>query len=546
MTRRIALIALIAFVMVACSRERAPRWRAAGATTPRNGGTLRLATTGSITTLDPALEYDEISNYVVHAIVDGLVGYDAGTTIVPRLAASWAISPDGKTYRFTLRDDIHYADGTPIVAADFERALERVLATPESPYGALLADVVGAGDVVDGKTRDCTGIAALDPRTLEIRLTRRNAAMLEELAMPWAAPITEARLALGPDRLRGAPLASGPFEVVSWDEGRRIELRRRPHYHDPSRQHLDGIVLLENVPRDLQFMMVERGDLDAAEPLTASDQRWIEQQPAWRPQLRKRALMNAFGSRMNTRVPPFDDRRVRQALNYAVDKDRIVKLLIDTAVPAHGVLAPGAFGRDDTLAPYPHDPAKARALLREAGYPHGFGATYVTLADDDAQKLAVSLQHDLAEVGVTIEIRTITFSAYADAIGKPTGPAFSIATWAGDFPDPISLLEPLFHSKSITDDNATNSSFYDNPELDRILDEARGEPDPDRRAALYRRAERIVYDDAPWIFGYHQLAVEVAQPYVRDYAPHPIWVRDVTTAWLDLGADGHPIPRGDP
>ncbi len=533
--------AWIVVALIACSDERAPRWRAAGSPTPRDGGTLRVAALGSITTLDPAVAYDDISNYTLHAIVDGLVGYGHETDLVPALAESWTISADGLTYRFTLRAGIAYADSRPIVAADFKRAFERILAMKDSPYGAHLANVVGAQNMLDGKATACAGIAALDPRTLELRLSTPNAAMLYELAMTWASPITAEQIALGEQRDR--PLASGPYELVSWDEGRRIELRRRAHYHDPSRQHLDAIVMLENVPRDLQFMMVERGELDAAQPLTASDQRWIEQQPAWAPLIHKRALMNAYGSRMNTRVKPFDDKRVRQALNYAVDKQRITKLLIDTAVTSHGVLSPGAFGRDDTLAPYPHDPAKARALLREAGYADGFSATYVTLVDEEAEKLAVSLQHDLAEIGVRIDISTITLSALVDTISKPTGPAFSIMPWAGDFPDPTSLFDPLFHSRFIADENSTNFSFYKNAELDTLLDAAKAESDRSKRAAMYRRAERIVYDDAPWIFGYHQLTIEVIQPYVRDYEPHPVWTRDFTTAWLDLGPDGKPVPR---
>jgi peptide/nickel transport system substrate-binding protein len=345
------------------------------------------------------------------------------------------------------------------------------------------------------------------------------------------------------DNMRRSPLASGPYELVEWDEGRRIELARRASYHDPSRQRLDRIVLLENVPRDLQFMMFERGELDAAERLSASDQRWIERQPAWAPQLKTRALMNAYGSRMNTREKPFDDRRVRQAMNYAVDKQRIGKLLMGTSVPSHGVLAPGAFGRDDTIPPYPHDPAKARALLAEAGYPNGFELDYVTLVDEEAEKLAVSLQADLAAIGVKMTITQITFSAFADAIGKATGPKFSIITWVGDYPDPLSLLDPLFHSRNIADENGTNFSFFKNAELDTLLDAGRGETDREKRAALYRRAERILYDEAPWIWGYHQLMTEVVQPYVRDYRPHPVWVRDYTSAWLDLGPDGERVKR---
>ncbi|MBA2542609.1 MAG: ABC transporter substrate-binding protein [Deltaproteobacteria bacterium] len=536
--KTLALIALIA----ACSPDRGPRWREAGATTPRAGGTLRIASQTAITTLDPAVAYDETSIAAIHMMVDGLVGYAVDSTAVePRLAERWDISPDGLTYRFTLRAGLTYADGKRIVARDFERALERALAMKDSPYGSHLAGVAGAQAVLEGKTTDCTGIVTIDDRTLELRLTAPNAAMLYELAMPFAAPLTEESLAGAP--LRRGPLPSGPYELVEWDEGRRIELVRRAHYHDPTRQRIERIVLLENVPRDLQFMMFERGELDAAERLTASDLRWIQQQPAWAPHLKTRALMNAFGSRMNVREKPFDDKRVRQAMNYAVDKQRIVKLLTGTAVSSHGVLAPGAFGRDDTIAPYPHDPAKARALLAEAGYPDGFSLDYMTLADEEAEKLAVSLKADLAAVGIDMSITQVTFSAFADAISKPTGPKFSIVTWVGDFPDPLSLLDPLFHSRYIAEENATNFSFFKNTELDGILDAARGETDLAKRAALYKRAERILYDEAPWIWGYHQLMTEVTHPYVRGYQPHPIWVRDYTPAWLDLGADGERVER---
>jgi ABC-type transport system substrate-binding protein len=254
-------------------------------------------------------------------------------------------------------------------------------------------------------------------------------------------------------------------------------------------------------------------------------------------------MMNVFGSRMNVTVKPFDDVRVRRALNYAVDKGHITKLLNGSAVPAHGMLPPGVLGRDDTLAPYPHDPAKARALLREAGYPDGFAITYVTLADEEAEKLAVSLQHDLAEVGVRVEISLMALPTYSTAVGKPDGPAFSFTSWSGDYPDPTNFLDPRFHSRGIAAENASNNSFYANPELDRLLDAARAEPDVTARAAMYRQAERILYDDAPWIWGYHQTMTEVTQPYIRDYTVHPLWLRDFTSAWLDVGPDGAPVPR---
>jgi peptide/nickel transport system substrate-binding protein/oligopeptide transport system substrate-binding protein len=320
---------------------------------------------------------------------------------------------------------------------------------------------------------------------------------------------------------------------------------RNPHYRDPDRQRLERIVMLENVPRDVQFLMFERGELDTAERLSAPDQIWLLGREDWAPYRQRAARMNVFGARMNVRVPPFNDRRVRQALNYAVNKDYTTKLLAGTSTPSHGFLPPGMLGHDRELAPYPHDPAKARALLAEAGYGSGLVLEYAVHEDEEARKIAASMQADLSAVGVTMKISVTSFATLLPLIGKDKGGApFSYFGWTGDYPDPSAFFDAKFHSRQISEDGGSmNDSFYANPELDRVLDEARAERDLERRAALYRRAERILYDDPPWIWNYHQVMTEVSQPYVRGYQLHPIWLRDVTTAWLDLGPDGAPIPR---
>jgi ABC-type transport system substrate-binding protein len=331
--------------------------------------------------------------------------------------------------------------------------------------------------------------------------------------------------------------------LAQWDEGRRMVLRRNPHYWDAKRSHLDEIELLENIPRDVQFLKFVRGELDAADRLAGPDYALVINSAEWKPYIHTSTGLNAFGSRMNVRIKPFDDVRVRRALNYALDKEHTVKLLQRAAVPSHGILPPGMFGRDDAIAPYPHDPARARALLAEAGYPDGFDVEYVIMNDDEAMRLAGSLQADLAAVGVRVRIAQMAFSTYTTAISSKDGDAFSKGTWVGDFPDPINFLDTRFHSKMIADQNSNNDSFYANPELDALLDAARGQTDRDQRAAMYRRAERILYDDAPWIWDYHQLMTEVTQPYVRGYEIHPIWLRDYTSAWLDVSADGERVPR---
>jgi ABC-type transport system substrate-binding protein len=534
-------------IAVACAcgpTDRGPRFRPAGAATPRDGGALRFAITGQIRTLDPTIGYDEFAYFVLHPLFDTLVDFvPDGLDLAPRLAERWTVSPDGLVYTFELRAHIAFSDGAPIAAAHIKYSLERALATADSPFGRYLSDIEGAEAVIAGTAAACTGIIAETERRLVIRLARRNPALLGILAMPFATPQRPSHVMSAGDELRRRPDATGPFELVSWDEGHRIVLRRNRHYHDPARVHLDELVVFESIPRDTQFQMFERAELEAVDKLSAPDYLFVMSEPAWQPYLHRAVGLNAFGSRMNVRMKPFDDRRVRQALNYALDKRHTARLLNGTTVASHGILPPGMFGRAPDLAPYPHDVAKARALLAEAGYPAGFDVEYLTPNDDETENVVGSLQSDLAEVGVRVHITVMTWATYATAIGKPGESAFSLATWTADYPDPTNFFETPFHSRAIKPTDSTNDTFYANPELDAVLDAARQELDGDRRAAMYRRAERILYDDVPWIWDYHRVTTEVTQPYVRGAAPHPIWLRDYTSAWLDVGPDGSPVPR---
>lgn len=537
-------LALCVLVLAACAPDRDPRWRAAGATTPRHGGTLNVASKDAAASLDPTIAYEEISTYVMQPLFATLVTYGVtDTSLVPDLAEHWELDAAGTTYTFTLRAGLVYSDGTPITAGDFKYALERALTTADSPFGPFLVDITGATEVLEGKAKDCAGIVVDGPRTLRITLARVSPAFLYVLAMKFATPQRPDYVAAAGDQLRRRPLASGPFMLESWDEGSAIVLVRNPHYWRADEPYLDKIVLLENVPRDTQFLMFERGELDSAERLSPPDYVWIQDQPAWAPYIHRASLMQVFAARMNVTVKPFDDRRVRQALNYALDKQHSVRLLNNAAVASHGMLPPGMFGRDDALVPYPHDPDKARALLAEARYPNGFDVEFTTQNDEIGERLAASLQADLADVGVRVHVRLMSFATFSTVVGNADGPAFSLTSWIGDFPDPTNFLDVRFHSRSIADTNAQNDTRYSNPELDALLDAARGEIDPGKRAAMYRRAEHIIYDDAPWIFDYHPETTEVTQPYVKGFELHPIWVRDYTHAWLDLDDNGERVPR---
>jgi ABC-type transport system substrate-binding protein len=487
-----------------------------------------------------AFANNDVNALVLHPLLDTLLDFEpGGTRLIPRLAERWEVSEDGLLYRFWLREGLRYADGSPIVAADLEHAIERPRALETSPFRAHLDPIACVSWLTD-----CTGVRALDERELEIRLERPSPVFQYVLAMKFTAPLPRAHLGRAGGELRRGSLASGPYRLAEWIEGQRIVLERNPHYRDPDRQRPERIVMLENVPRDMQFLMFERGELDLAEKLSPPDYMWLRGRVDWAPYVQEMAQLSTFGARFHVGTRPFDDRRVRQAFNYAVNKRNTRKLLAGTSMPAHGILPPGMLGHDAALEPYPYDPAKARALLAEAGYPNGLSIDYVVHQDEEAVKIATAMQADLAAAGIAMRISIVALPVLMTNLGQRQGGApFMFAGWAADFPDPSAFMDPVFHSRSISDESSTNFSFYKSPALDDVLDRARAERDPDRRAELYRQAERILYDDAPWLWNYHQLVTEVSQPYVRGYRLHPIWIRDVTTAWLDLGPGGERLSQ---
>jgi len=495
---RLALV--IALLLGACNSAREPG-AAKGAPNPRSGGTLRIAAKDAIVSIDPAYANDDASILAVHTMFDTLVGYE-GTTLVPHLATRWEISDDGLVYTFELRD-ARYSDGTPIVAADFVAALARTATTTDAPHHEDLSNVASQ--------------VAVDAKTLRITLATPNEGFLFVLAMPFTAP-----------QPNGVPKSSGPFHLASWDRGQKIVFERSATYWNPEHAKLERIELRENVPTEMQFLLLEAGELDATERVSAADYVWLAGEPTWAPLVRRAALLSAFGARLYTRAKPFDDVRVRRAMNHCTNKDHITRLLYGSGIAAHGVLPPGLLGHDPTLAPYRYDPVKGRALLAAAGYPEGLDLEYVLPADEEAARLAESLQADLLACGVRVKLAMMAASAYATAlVDTPARAPFAQAGWI-DAPDPAVFLDPLFHSEG-----SSNWSAYSNPALDAVLEQARATKDRDARGALYRTAERIVYDDAPWIFGYHQALAQVVQPYVKNYAPHPVWQRDFTAAWVD-------------
>jgi ABC-type transport system substrate-binding protein len=543
-------LALVLALLAACNPPDAgPRFFGAGAREPGRGGVLRFAVIDNVRTLDPAIAYDEYSLYAGTYLYDTLLGYEpavdatTGTSLEPHLAESFTLAPDGRVYAFTLRPDLRFSDGRPCVAGDFKYALERVLAEPTSPFPQFITGIEGAAAVAAGQATEAAGIRVLDDRHLEIHLVEPDASFPYVLAMKFATPLSRAYIeSLAAEDVRRSPLGTGPFVLEHWSEGERLVFARNPHYWDPNRPYLDGLIMIESLTRDTAFLKFQSGELDTLDRLPSPDYIFVAGHPGWQPFLYSVPRMDIYGAKLNCARPPFSDKRVRQAFNYALNKDHQVKLHNGRAIPAHGMLPPRMPGYNSALAPYPHDPARARALLREA-YPQGLPRLqYVTNKDEETEKLAQAMVADLAEVGVEVDIVLTSWATFLTATGK-RDVEFALASWLMDYPDPSNFVDVKFHSRMIAEENSNNDAFYSNPKLDAMLDAARRELDPDERVRRYRDIDELLHDEAPWVWNYHTKWIELRQPYVMGYHPHPIWLRDYTHTWLDLDDDGRPVTR---
>jgi peptide/nickel transport system substrate-binding protein/oligopeptide transport system substrate-binding protein len=510
---------------------------------PRRGGTLRVDLVEDLATLDPAL-LGGLGLEVGHLVFDTLLAVPApgeapsGAGVVPQLAQSWSVSADGLVYTFTLRPDGRYADGSPVRAADFVCAFERLLDPALGASGAaLVAGLAGAADRLAGQSGRSLGARALDDGRLELHLKRPDASFPAHLTVPQTAPLPCALARPGGAALRTRPLGAGPFRVVDWQESQQVLLlERNAFYWDSPRPWLDRIELRLAVAPDTAVMRFLRGDTDLLiDPPTGTFVRLLRS-PGWRNLVSRHSELAALGVLINNDHPPLGDRRVRQALNLAVDKQDLERLSNGRITIAAGPLPPAIRTVGPPPAPYPHDPAAARRLLAQAGYAGGLALEYASASDERSLRMAESIQADLLAIGIRVHIHLLTELTLAENIARGD---FELAQagWSADFADASNFLV-AFDSRWIA--GGLNQARYRSPALDALVDAAAAEPDTTARATLLARAAALVDADCPWIWiGFPQV-VEVHKPYLTTREPAPIWRWDARPLWLASPQPGPP------
>jgi peptide/nickel transport system substrate-binding protein len=483
-----------------------------------NNSYLHLRLTDDPTTLDPAYIVDVPGGQVAAKIFDGLVSYDDKAHIIPGLASSWSVSPDGLTYTFHIRPDVKFYSGREVTSADFKYSFERVLSPKtNSPRTWLFDRIKGARAFMDGKSEGVAGIRCPDARTLVIELREPFGPFLGLLAMPGAYVVPKEYVEKYGEHFADHPVGTGPYTLLKWDHGSRILLKANRGYFggSPGVEGISYRVIPEELTAVAEF---ERGNLDALN-VPAPEFRRYSQGAKYKGRLLSQVGLNTYYLGMNCSRAPLDDVRVRRAISMAIDRKRI----LDTLYEDRGVLAKGPVPEfllpPPEDFPYDYNPVETRRLLKESGHADGLNLQIYIGAEQETLDMVEVIQQYLAEVGVHATIIQLEWSAFKQAVNEGQADLFWLS-WQADYPDPENFLYPVFYSGNFGP--AGNRARFKDPEFDIMIKKAQVEPDPVKRMRLYREAQERVVEMAPWVFFWHKKDYVVLGPRVSGYRLYPI------------------------
>jgi ABC-type transport system substrate-binding protein len=498
---------------------------------PQRGGTLHLSTPSDLRSLDPAIAYDNTSVPLCKLLFRGLLDYDEGVNLVPDQAQDWSLSPDARTYTFHLRPGVRFANGRPVEAADYVFSFERIL-DPKvaSPGQTFFMGIQGAAEFVAGKAPHVSGLRAPDAQTFVVELTQPQFTFRYVLAMNFADVVPRDVVQRYGADFQYHLIGSGPYQLTEWRRGIRWRFARNPHYSGTD-GYVDGLDLMVGADDTTATMMLERGEIDRTLASPAEAIRF-KRDPRLRSWLRLVDTANVDYIFMNTEMKPFDDVRVRRAVNHAINKERLVKLTGGFNSVAQGIVPTSLGWTNSRLTTYDYDPAKARALLREAGFPNGFKTELWYMIDLPViARLAAGAQQDLQQVGIDAELKPANGTTFLIKASARHQIAFGVWGWFADYPDPSNFLDVLFNGERITDTDCNNVAFYNNPAVNRLLDAASGDMNVAARTEQLREAESRILAGAPWVPLVNERVPVLVNPRIKGRLVHPVWMWRYEKVW---------------
>jgi ABC-type transport system substrate-binding protein len=546
-TTAVVALIVIMLALAACgSSSPAPSGNAGG--TPVKGGTMVTSYQGEPQYLDPAIDWEGNGWSIENCLFNGLLTYASGkgtegTKLVPDMATAMpTVTNGGKTYTFHIRPGIKFAPpvNREVTATDFKYSFERMMnpnTRPTPPGTQFYFSIVGAQEFNSGKGTSIAGYKVVDKYTIEIDLKSADATLMYAMALPFANVVPKEWVDKYGTQFVRHPLGTGPYMLDHWTSGQEILLVRNPNYRD-WRNHpqawVDSIDVKLSVSPTTALLRLKRGQNDVlGDYIASSDFHAVTHDPVWSKQVAVNPAIAIDYLFMNVQTKPFDNLKVRQAVAWAIDRTKIIKLISGAGSPLNQIFPVGMPGHIDGAAGdfYGYDPAKAKQLLTDAGFANGFSVTIYSHNVDPWPKVIQSIQNDLTQIGIKASVRVLDRQTYWTLIGTPGKVAMGMQDWWQDFPDPYDFIVPLF-SKSNAVMGGANPSFWWDPQVEKLLTASSTIADPTQRLASFDEMQKLIMDQAPAVPLYSPNVDSVFSTRLHGWYLHPVWIFDYLDYWI--------------
>ncbi|MFT3783967.1 MAG: peptide ABC transporter substrate-binding protein [Nibricoccus sp.] len=476
--------------------------------------------------LDPHLVIAYTDYNILVSLFEGLTVIDEATSQpLPGMAERWDISDDGLVYTFHLRKDAKWSNGTPVTADDFAFSMERIL-SPDfaSEYAYMLAPIKGAEDYTAGKIKNFAdvGVRALDDQTLQLTLGRPTPYLLSLAAHQAWFPVPKATiLKFGKAHDRGTRwtrpenfVGNGPFMLAEWEPTVRIVVKKNPNYYDAAQNRLESVVFFPIEDPNSEDRSYRTGQLHVTYSVPVNRVSvYRNQSPS---PLRVEALLETNYFRFNVTKPPFNDPRVRRALNIAIDREAIVRAVMqDTRLPAHSFIPPNTAGYNSS-AQIKTDFAAARQLLADAGFPGGKGFPKIEIQYStpvvDPRVIEAIQEMWRRELGVDVALAQLEYRVHIDN-QHILAYQISASRWIGDYNDPSTFTDLM------TSQSGNNDTGWKNPSYDKLINEAAAQRDQTKRFVTLQSAEKLIIDEAPVAPLFFGTRTYLIRPEVKGWVP---------------------------
>jgi ABC-type transport system substrate-binding protein len=485
--------------------------------------TLTFLLAGDTNRLDPPAMDAQEGFIATTAMYEGLVRYKSGSTdIEPALAEKWDVSADGTEYIFHLKPGVKFHDGSPLTADAVAFTFDREVNKDNALFKDAQGDYGGFPFINDYIANVVTKVESVGALDVKFTLNRKFSPLLSNLAIPPGFVISMEALKKYGKAINENPVGTGPFKFTEWKKDDHITVDAFDGYWG-NKPKLQRIVFQPVPEPSVRALKIQNGEGDVAWPIDPKDAPTLKGQA--NTDVLEQAGLNVNMAEFNLNKPELQNKSLRQAMNYAINKQELAdKLYSGAGVPEQGVLPPTSWAYNADIKGYPFDPEKAQALLKDAGY-SGQTLTLDTYTiargyNPQGSKLAEAVQQYLDSVGIKSEIQTGEWTQYrADRHAAKLNVAFG--GWQADTGDPENFLGVFFH---IANKGGVNTSFYGVPEVDQLLNQANEETDVAKRKDLFNQAERRIVDDAPWLFICHMKQQVAIRKRVQGFVSQPTYI----------------------